>query len=162
MRGFSALILIIFIAVLVVGATFLFRQNNVKGVRTEAEGQASPGFLVSIISKAETWDLYLYACGTESECLTSLESGKRLSKISGGATELKEVKFMYSEGWKNYNWLKVFAKPGLVKSAGVFEVLTAGDIPGSYTRKLGSTDALLVPINTVSERFYHSTTFSDH
>ena len=162
MRGFSALILIIFIAALVVGATFLLGQNNVKGVSTEAEGQAQPGFLVSIISKAETWDLSLYACGTEGECLTSLESGKRLSKISGGATELKEVKFMYSENWKSYSWLKVFEKGGLVKSAGVFEVLTAGDIPGSYTRKLGSTDALLVPVNTVSERFYPSAIFSDH
>lgn len=160
MKGFSALILIVLVGALLAGASFLYRQSNVKGASTTSEVQES-GFVVSIISKSETWDLSLYGCKSESECLTSLDSGKRLSRVSGGATEMKEIKYTDASLWKDYSWLKAYAKPGMAKAAGVFGVLSVGDVPGSYSKKLGSVEAVLLPVNVVLERFYHSATLSD-
>lgn len=137
MRGFSALILIIFVGALAVGASFLLKQSNVKGARTQAETETLPGFSVLVSSNSETWELNLYGCTSESSC-------QLISKTGGGATELKEVRFSYSPSWSKYELLKVS-----VISEG-FKVVGTGQ------------NEVFVPVEKVTTAFLTSATFSDH
>jgi len=163
-KGFSALILIVIVGALFVGASFLLRERpEVRGANTSQAEEGATGFLVSIMSKAETWDLYLYACVTEGECLAGLDSGKRLTKVSGGATELKEVEFLATDDWRSYDWFKLFVKPAWSKAASSFSIAEVGQVAGSYIKEFGEDiEALLVPVETVNEGFSNSASFSDY
>jgi hypothetical protein len=143
MRGFSVLILIIFVGILLAGVSLFFRQSNIKGTNTQA--QTSPGFLISIVSDSETWELNLYGCTSESQC-------ERLSKTGGGATELKEIAFSPAPNWSKYESLKLSV---ITKD---FKVLSAGDIPGTKE----SSNSVTFPVSPVTEAFYRSAVFSDH
>jgi hypothetical protein len=168
MRGFSVPLVII--VALFVGGFALYSYSatspeHVKGVATVSEHQTTPGFSVSIISKAPAWDLMEYLCVTQKECMTSLSSGKRLSTVSGGATELKEVQVNYSDGWGKYSHIKLFVRPSWLISNGSFRVVTPGDIPGTEIEKMpvgkGFQDVLLIPLKEISSTFYKSAAFSD-
>ena len=167
MRGFSVPLVII--VALVVGGFALYSfsgpPEHIKGVSTVLQEHTQPGLSVSIISKVLAWDLMEYLCVTQEECLISLSSGKRLSTVSGGATDLREVQVNYSEAWKDYTHMKLFVRPSWLIGSNFFRVVTPGDIPGTEVEKIpvgkGFQDVLLVPLEEISEVFYKSATFSD-
>ena len=168
MRGFAVPLLLI-VVVLLGGAVFYFfsvnSRENIKGVSTSIAEQSVPGVMVSVIADSPAWDLVEYVCVSAEECLASLNAGKRVSTVGGGATELREVKVNYSDGWEGFSYLKLYVRPSGLAGGALFSVVTPGDVPGTALEKISndgeSQDVVLVPLDQVSTRFYKSATFSD-
>ncbi len=160
MRGFAVPLLLIVVVLLGGFAFYFFSTNsreNVKGVSTSIAEQSVPGVTVSVIASSPAWDLVEYVCASAEECLASLGSGKRLSTVSGGATELREIKVSYSDDWKGFSYLKLYVRPSGLGANRSFHVVAAGDVPGTVVKD----DMVLIPLDQVSVKFYKSATFSD-
>lgn len=172
-RGFSALILITIVSVLLAVPAYLYASGNLvglKSVATDVKGASTKastgsGFNVFITSQSPTWDLVEYLCTSKEECLTSLNSGRRFGTVSGGETDLHEVVLSYTPEWGNYKYVKYYVRSGLQTSGAIFRVLDEGDIPGTEVETITDGTArytlVLIPISAVKESFYTSATISD-
>ena len=143
-NGFSALLtLLVIFSVVAVPTYFVYYtstskegstsrlETNVRGVSTFRELSTKPGFSVSIESDSATWNLVEYLCNDLDECLSSLNSGRRLGTVSGGETDQHEVVVEYSADWAEYDYIKYFVRSGWYTSSGEFKVVALGDVPGS-------------------------------
>lgn len=157
------------IVVVLIGSFAVFfyvkKNDDIKGVSTSSLEGKSPGISVSVISDAPSWDLMAYLCSSVEACLISLSSGKRLSTVSSGSTELKDVELSYSKDWESYPYLKIFARPSWLLGSTSFRIVTVGDVPDTLAEKIpvgkSFQDVLLVPTIEIAETFYKSATFSD-
>jgi hypothetical protein len=144
---------------------YLTQENNVKGVSTMKQSSTTAGFGVSIVSSSATWDFVEYLCKTESECLSDLNSGRRLGTVSGGETDLHEVVIEYTPDWNDYEYVKYFVRSGWNSTGKIFNVVSLGEIPGSELYEITEGgevyNVVLAPISSVKDSFYRSATFSD-
>jgi len=143
---------------------FLNTKNggNVQGAKTQANKK---GIILKISSGNGTWDMMKYFCKTKDECLTSLFSGKIIDTTSGGIVEDSNVTVDYSSDWTNYEFIKVFVKPGWGSSTRTFKVTSAGVIPNVTIEKVTyggiNYNVILVPLNSVNGELLEAASFSD-
>lgn len=171
-KGFASPILVLLLIIVFLLAGFWFFTNDInvsssaqiQGVSTLASGARS-GLGVSVASESGNWDLYEYLCVTAEECKQALTSGKRWGTVGGGAAALHQVEIEASAEWENYTHLKIFVKPSWQNISSQYKVLGLGDVPGSEVVKLSdggvAFDAVLIPLENVSSRYFKSVTFSD-
>uniref|UniRef100_A0A7C4XNM5 Uncharacterized protein n=1 Tax=candidate division WWE3 bacterium TaxID=2053526 RepID=A0A7C4XNM5_UNCKA len=169
MRGISAPLLLILIAGLIVGSFFVYKisknpQNNVYGVNTQADN-SEMGLQISVVSGNTSWEMLKYLCVSESDCLESLDAGRRLSKLSGSPTELRDVSVVPEDFWKEFKFLKVYVRSSLNLMGGGFDVLSQGEVPGTLIKKIpfGSENVsvVLIPVEPLFNSYHKSATFSD-
>lgn len=175
-NGFSAVLtLLVIFSVIAVPTYFVYYttsaknpqnlETNVRGVSTSRTLSTKPGFSVGVVSNSATWNLVEYLCNDIDECLSSLNSGRRLGTVSGGETDLHEVVVEYSADWAEYDYIKYFVRSGWYTSSGAFKVTALGDIPGSEMHIIEDNgeefEVVVSPIVNVTNSFYSSATFSD-
>lgn len=169
MRGFSAPLLLILISGILIGSFFVYSKtvssNNVQGISTESAETLKQGLQLSIVSGNSSWEMLKYLCKTEDECLENLDSGKRLDKMSGSPTELRDISLTPDDAWKEYSYLKVYVRSSLDLINSGFRVLSLGNVPGTLAKDIksgsSSVGVVLIPIQPLFENFYKSATFSN-
>ncbi len=174
-EGFAVpLVLIIAAFILAIPAYYWVSSNSlnvspskeIQGASTVNTTSAKPGFSVTVTSNAETWDLIEYLCEDRSECVSSLEAGKRWGTVSGGQADLHEVFVEYSPEWEGYDYIKYYVKPGWFATDSQFVVVDKGEVPGTEVVSLGdgastTYKVVLTPVTRISGEFYTSAQFSD-
>lgn len=177
-NGFSAVFtLLVIFSVVAVPAYFVYYKStsdankstsletSVRGASSFRDPSSKPGFSVLVQSDSGTWNLVEYLCNDLDECLSSLNAGRRLGTVSGGATDSHEVVVSYSADWAEYDYIKYFVRSGWYTSSGDFKVITLGDIPGSEKHVIDDNgeqfEVVVSPIVNVTNSFYPSATFSD-
>jgi hypothetical protein len=166
-KGFARpLILIVLLALLTLSASYvlqnkstLFGSGDVKG--TSSPSEQKPGFKVTIISTGGTWELYQYLCATKEECSQDLEAGKMIGRLGGGSTESYEHSVKATPEWKEYKYIKYFAKPGWNSADRSFRIIDTGAVDGSIKQSFKDGEAVIVPVDTLLNSFQVSATISD-
>lgn len=165
-KGFSLPIVIIvalFISLPVIYFLSISKpqQQTVKGVSSVKNS----GFSIQIKSTNGTWDLLEFLCNDMDECTQSLTSGKRVETISGGITDSYEVFLEPSSDWDNYEFIKIYAKPGWGSSARTFSVVDKGVVPGTIVQTFTEDDVeqpfIIIPLDPVKSEFYTSANLAD-
>lgn len=166
MKGFVHLYLLFAILILISGVFFYksYFGQSVRGVATQS--LENYGVVFSVSSRSALWELSAYLCETKEECLDKYNSGKRISTVSGGSVDLKDVPFLYSSDWRKYPYMKVFVSTGSGKDESVFKIASLGGVPESELHlvpfKESKYEALLIPTSYLSEGYYSSAIFTDH
>ncbi|OGC56599.1 hypothetical protein A3H26_01760 [candidate division WWE3 bacterium RIFCSPLOWO2_12_FULL_36_10] len=150
---------------LLINRADISKSDNVRGASVVNEKYTKSGFAVSVISKSGTWDLYEYLCKTKDECEVSLNSGKNWGIVSGGETTGHEVMIEASDEWKDYKYLKLFAKPSWLGSDTGYRVIETGDITASeivkFTDSSKEIETLFIPVSGLFDKYQKSAVFSD-
>ncbi|MBI2414844.1 hypothetical protein HYV31_03345 [candidate division WWE3 bacterium] len=137
---------------------------NVRGTNTQSQ-QSKTGLELSVVSTNTSWEMLKYLCISESDCLESLDAGRRLSKVSGSPTELRDISESPDDTWKEFKFLKVYVRSSLSLINSSFSVLTLGDVPGTLMKVIpfgnAKVNVALIPIEPLLSSFYKSATFSD-
>lgn len=163
-KGMSAPILLIAIALVGAGlyASFAFsRPEEVRGASNSAA--ISQGFSV-LVTSPSTWDFYEYLCTSLSECEKSLTSGVRYSVTSGGQTAGHEIVVAFADSWKDFEYIKVFARPGWGAVSSDFDLVNNSSVATkTFTQDQQQVDAAFIPISNVSSEYIESlVSFSAH
>ena len=171
-KGLSVPILIILLTLFAASGLGYIGYSINNAPKADVKGAISTpnidkGFSININSNG-TWDFFEYLCKTLSECENTLTSGKKFATISGGSTTDHEVVVASTASWKDYDYIKVFAKPGWGSISSGFSLTnlnsTIDATIKTYTDSAGmSYEAVIVPINAVEGAFVDSiATFSDN
>lgn len=159
-----ALIISVFL-ILPIAFWFINSKNsneNVQGVKTRSDVK---GVIVKVYSNYGTWDMAKYICKTKEECLSSLVSGKNLDTTSGGVVEEHFVTIEYSQDWNNYEFLKVFVKPGWGSQTRTFKTSVLGGVSGVSVNRVSSGganyDVILIQLNNIGGELLEAASFSD-
>lgn len=167
MKGFSAhLVIFVVVALFGFGLFFLVidkKDSEVKGVTDTSD--FSRGLSLTLTSRKTSWDVFQYLCNDLETCTESIDSGKRISKLSGDVTELKELIVVPMPFWDGYKFIKVYARPSWDILSPGFNVVSAGDVPGTEVAEIpyGSAkqQVVIIPIEEILNQYYKSATFSD-
>ncbi len=124
-------------------------------VRGVASSGVNSGTHLLIISNSGSWDVFEYLCKNKEECEKSLNSGKKLEAVSGGKTEGSTISLSYMESWKDYEFVKIYAKQGWGSNGyGDFEI-TKKQVDGfGEVIQLEKQNVLLIPIKDVQAGNY--------
>lgn len=171
--GYAAPLVLIIVLLAIAVPVYFFAfsdsvsdSDNVRGASSTGVATGA-GFSVLVTSDSETWDLVEYLCKDLDSCISSLYSGERWGSVSGGKTDLHEVAVSYSNKWKGNEYIKYFVRSGwdVQKGNTGFEVVDAGDVPGSdvYSLSDGTSnyDVIIIPVSSVTSDYYSSAHFSD-
>jgi len=127
----------------------------VKGVTSSVVPNSTPGFTLDVISTEGTWNVFVYLCENTEVCIESADSGKFWRVFGGGRTPHHTVVVPAQDVWKDFRFVKVFAKPGWGSSARTFAVakntvsfdLNIHEVPQGY-------DVLIFPTSAVSSESF--------
>ncbi|HLD51369.1 MAG TPA: hypothetical protein VJB17_03500 [Patescibacteria group bacterium] len=115
---------------------------------------------VEISSPSEVWELNEYLCKTSDECATSLDSGDKWGNLSGGPDALHEVVVVQDDKWEEYNYLKIYVRPGLSSQGTAYEPALFGEI-SIQSVAFEDTRALIIPVSDIKSGKISTLTFSN-
>lgn len=160
-KGFSTLLIIIFIAFLSLPILFWAYSNSKQKGEAKGAISAKNGFSVYITSNSGTWKLRRYLCESKQECLSSLDSGEKLENISGGITEKNAIHIKYLPNYSNYSYMKIYVESGWNSTPRLFKALSKGDINDTAIYDLEETNVALIPLQSLKDSHKYSVHFSD-
>lgn len=137
-------------------------NENVRGISIKSNAK---GVLVRIDSNYGNWDMVKYLCKDKEACEVSLISGKGLDTTSGGQVKNRDVAVEYTSEWKDYQYLKIYVRPGWGSQVREFNVSKIGSVPGMTIEKMtyGGSDysVVFIPLDIISESLLPTVRFSD-
>lgn len=159
-KGSLLPVVLIVILFIVLPLSFWYFSNssdkNIRGART----LDLVGVVVEVNSSG-TWSLSGYLCNTLEGCLSSLDSGERIKTSGGGKGEGKEVKIEYTKVWDEYNFLKVFIKPGWGSDSEGYRIEEFGGTTGSSMYDIDGVSVAIVPVEDIKSGVFETVKFSD-
>jgi len=125
------------------------KETAVKGTSSKKPVDEKSGFVFEVNSSS-TWEMLEYLCNSESECRSGPTSGKRWGTVGGGEASMKNILVPFEEEWQSYKFMKVYMKPSLSASGGLFKVNLFDAAVGAKKIAVGDDtqdyDAVLIPL----------------
>jgi hypothetical protein len=163
--GFTLPIVLIFVLAFLAAPLVFWYTNSRSVTQPSVQGAQSTnskeGTHIQVTSQNGAWDLVEYLCKTKDECTESLTSGKKWEAISGGVTSGSSIKINYSELWKDYQYLKVFVKPGWGTATKSYAVKNEFGATDAQVHSFGNDQALILPVSVVESGNYTFLLFTD-
>jgi hypothetical protein len=162
-KGFTLPIVAIFVlAFLVAPVAFWFSSSRETAVKGAEASNLENGISIKVISSAGSWDLAQYLCKNESECASSLTSGKKWESLSGGVTQGSSKRLNTSEALTGYDYVKVFVKPGWgADNSKNFKVTVQPQGSEIQTLEKEGVRVVLIPLAAIESAKYTQILFTD-
>lgn len=157
--GFTIPIVVLFVlAFMIIPLGFWYSgahkvsAGDVQGIEST---ETKTGTHLLVISSSGAWDMFEYLCKNKDECEKNLSSGKKLESVSGGKTLGSTVTLNYMDSWKDYEFLKVYAKQGW-GSSGISNFEINKKIQDGYGEiiQVEKQNVLLIPIKEIESGNY--------
>lgn len=141
-------------------------QNaNVMGISSSDNSVEKKGVSVQVKSTSGTWDMYQYLCKTKDECLSDLFSGYSSGSVSGGASDNVNIYIEALNNWKDYEYLKIFVRPGWGSDSSSFNVTNSSSelqaIRNTINYKGASHNIVLIPLENMLSGMTGTINFSN-
>ncbi|MFC1700358.1 hypothetical protein ACFLZ4_01785 [Patescibacteria group bacterium] len=159
-KGSLLPVVLIVIVFIILPVSFWYFSNSSNSNIHGAKTLDLVGVIVEIDSDG-TWGLSGYLCKTLEGCLSSLDAGEKVKTSGGGKGEGREVKLEYSGKWDEYEFLKVFVKPGWGSDSDDFNIEEFGGTTSSAMHEVEDVEVGIIPLKDIRSGVFEVVKFSD-